>query len=139
MARSIDPQKLEPQDVLYLKDRPWMVAEFRRQGFESQMDAVEEAAQPIPGSPYLETTTQDMSLGYQTNVLVDPASNGFDREADGEDPVVDDNYEEWSVEELKADIDARNAEEDRPKERKLSKAGSKEDLAKRLHEDDAAE
>ncbi len=58
---------------------------------------------------------------------IDP--DGF--EPDGEEPEP---YEVWSGEDLKAEIDRRNAEAGR--EVKISKAGGKQDLADRLYADD---
>jgi hypothetical protein len=54
--------------------------------------------------------------------------------ADDSEVVEGDPYEVWSVDDLKAEIDRRNAEEGRTT--KLSKAGGKQDLADRLYEDD---
>lgn len=64
------------------------------------------------------------------------AAQQSERESDVEvDP--DDNYINWSTEELKTEIDARN--EGREAGNKISKDGKKADLARRLEEDDATE
>lgn len=56
---------------------------------------------------------------------------------DGGDDVLP--YEQWSVEDLRAEIDDRNkAYAEAGSETKISKAGSRADMAGRLHEDDAA-
>lgn len=34
MARNIDPKNLSREDVIYVHDRPWLVDEFRLQGFD---------------------------------------------------------------------------------------------------------
>lgn len=53
------------------------------------------------------------------------------------EPVVhDDDYDEWSFQDLKDEIDVRN--EERDEDDQLSKGGSTEDLKARLREDDAA-
>jgi hypothetical protein len=111
-----------------------MVDEFRRQGYGEQMDAVEEGILVRP-SPEDESrvTTEQMRVGTQVPQQIDPRGNGVLDDGEGE---VDDNYEEWTVDELKSEIDARNAEDGRSAQ--ISKDGKKAELAARLHEDDAA-
>lgn len=136
MSKQIDPNNITTvDDRRYLLSRPWMVDEFRRQGYGDQMDAVENGQEVRP-SPEDETrvTTDDMRVGTQVPQQIDPRGNGV---LDGDEDEVDDNYEEWTKAELESEVDARNAEEDR--ETKLSKSGNKDELAKRLHEDDAAQ
>jgi hypothetical protein len=135
MSRVIDPEDVKPEDRQYLLDRPWMVDEFRRRGFTEQMDAVEEGVKMRP-SPVeaSKTTTEDMRIGTQAPQQIDPRSNGVTGDGDEDDDV---DYNEWSVADLKAEIDERNKEENR--EEKLSTSGNKADLVKRLEEDDLAE
>lgn len=135
MSRTIDPENLSTQDVLYLKDRPWMVKEFKNQGFD--MKKVEEFPQPIPGDPNFVISTQEMSQGFvPDDVQLAPADNGVVGTGAEDDPLADTDYEDWPKADLIAEIDSRNLEEDR--ENPISKSGTKEELAARLHADDEA-
>lgn len=60
-----------------------------------------------------------------------PSGTGTD--SGTSEPEEDPGYEEWSADDLRAEIDERN--EDR--ETKISKAGSRADMAARLRTDDA--
>lgn len=136
MARKIDPYNLDPNDVYYLQDRMWMVEEYERQGLTEEMKVVRETERLVPGEPAppSEIKVADMSLGVRADGVIDkPASNGVVPE---ESVVVDDQYEEWTKEDLVAEVDERNKEEGRTEP--LSKSGTKAELAARLHEDDEA-
>lgn len=134
MGRVIDPKDLNEQDVRYLQDRPWLTDSFTRQGFVEEMQSVKEG-QVVRRSPEEESqiSTDHMRVGTQAPQQELPRPNGV--LPDDPEDEVDDNYEEWTVDELKAEIDERNKEE---REAPLSKDGKKADLAARLHEDDAA-
>jgi hypothetical protein len=131
MSRSIDPKNVVGDDASYLLDRPWMIDEFRRQGFDKQMDAVVAGAD-VRNSPEEKSRvhTDQMRVGTQGPQILEPAASGVL----SEDDEVDDNYEEWKVSELKAEIDARNKE--RGPDDQLSLGGNKEDLVARLHQAD---
>lgn len=134
MARTIDPYDLDAEDIHYLQSRYWMVEEFKRQGLTDQMAVVDETPRRVPGeeAPPSTVLLSDMSRGQRFDGIVDkPPANGV---LSSEEVVVDDKYEEWTKDELLADIDERNKEEDR--EVPLSKSGTKAELAARLHEDD---
>jgi hypothetical protein len=134
MSMEIDPKNVSTDNELrYLRDRPWKIDEYRRQGFIAEMDAVE-ANIPMKSDPTDETRihTDQMRVGTQAPQMSDPRSSGV-----LEDDEVDDNYEEWSVADLKAEIEARNAE--RAEGSHLALSGNKDALVKRLKEDDEAE
>jgi hypothetical protein len=132
MAREIDPTNLDEQDKSYLRERPWMIDTYRRRGFAAEMDAVENS-KDTPDDPTRLATTDDLRVGTQTPQRDVAPPNGV---VAGEE--VDDDYESWSKADLEAEIDARNSEEDRAEDSKISKTGTKAELADRLHEDDAA-
>ena len=134
MSRAVDPENLKKEDIRYLQDRPWMIDNFRRQGYVDQMDAVLDG-QIKRDSPEDQTRvhTDDMRLGTQAPQQIDPRANGVT----GDDEEVDDDYESWSKADLEAEIQTRNDEDGR--ETKISASGTKAELAARLHEDDNAE
>lgn len=128
MSVEIDPKNVDPKNYQYLLDRPWMIDEFRRQGYNDEMDAVSAKSSSHPAEPTL-VTTEKMRVGSQTPQHPNPQPNG---------PVEDDvDYNEWSVSDLKTEIDARNAEEGR--QEKLSSSGNKAALVAVLEDDDIAE
>lgn len=59
-----------------------------------------------------------------------PETDGTGSGTEEEDP----GYEEWSADDLRAEIDERNEQDGRTT--KISKAGSRADMAARLREDD---
>lgn len=132
----IDPNDIDDRLAGHLRDRPWMVEELRRQGFTEQMDAVE-SGEPMKHSPEEanKITTDSMRLGTQPQLIDQAQPNGVTAASDLDE--VDDNYEDWTVEELKTEINTRNEEGGRTE--KLSTSGNKADLAARLHADDEAE
>lgn len=135
MSREIDPKNLDERDALYLRDRPWMIDEYRRQGLIAEMDAVQsEEVRPSP-EELTRIHTDQMRVGTQVPQQIDRIPNGVIPD-DAEDEI-DDNYEEWSVAEIKTEIEARNAE--RGEKEQLSMSGNKAELCDRLHKDDAAE
>jgi hypothetical protein len=109
-----DPSKLTKEEILYLQDR----------------DRLPEGVEPIP---------QDERDGVKT-VLVATATGsatvpeseldkytGRDQPEPDEDVVEVDSYDDMTVEDLKAELQSR----------KLSTAGNKGDMVKRLEMDDA--
>lgn len=72
-----------------------------------------------------------LAHGEDVRVAAMDATYGVQSEEDGGGDVLP--YEQWPVEDLRAEIDDRNKNRDV----KISKAGSRADMAGRLHEDDA--
>lgn len=138
MSREIDPTKMDSDDIDYVRDRPWMIDLFERQGHEDAMKVVRESRsgedKEYPGDNTVVHTDQ-MRVGTQAPQHPNPRPAGAAGEKVIEDDEVD--YTQFSVDDLKAEIDARNAEDGTTE--KISKSGSKADLIARLEEDDLAE
>jgi hypothetical protein len=132
MSRVVDPTDVKVDDRAYLLTRPWMMDEFRRQGYEAEMDAVAKGVK-IRKSPEEESklSTEDLRVGTQAPQQLDARPSGSPVDEDDVD------YSEWSVADLKAEIDARNAEEGRSE--KLPSNGNKATLVAALEADDLAE
>lgn len=135
MSRQIDIDNLTADDVPYLRDRPWLIDQYRRQGYTDHMDAVADGEitreSPVERS---KITTDHMRVGTQVPQQVDSVPNGVT----GEEPdELDDNYEEWSVAELKAEITERNKE--LGEDVQIPVSGNKDALVDRLHKADQAE
>lgn len=120
MTREIDFTKpLNSDELLYVRDRPWLKQEAELQGYTIQSEddefVVEDGDAERAVDPNL-AMVQD----YQTP-----------EEADGDDEAEElpDDYNEWTVEQLKAEL----------KQRELPVSGSKEQLVDRLSESDEAE
>jgi hypothetical protein len=146
MARQIDPrntldksdeevrkllQEADDEDRRYLLQRPWTLEEYRRRGFGGEVDALTgsvKQAEPVENPA--DVTTEQLRQGAQ------PPGPGAQPNGDQvNDP--DDDYEEWTVGDLKEEIEARNAD-GRDDGSKLAVSGKKEELIARLREDDAA-
>jgi hypothetical protein len=79
--------------------------------------------------------TSEQRASERERLLARLAEIGGDSETAGTDEDAEpDPYEVWEPADLKAEIDRRNQESGR--EVKISKAGSKQDLADRLYADD---
>lgn len=78
--------------------------------------------------------TSEQRASERERLLARLAEIGGAGVVDSGDEEEPDPYEVWSVDDLKAEIDRRNQESGR--EVKISKAGSKQDLADRLYVDD---
>lgn len=119
MARKIDFEKpLSADDLLYVRDRPWLKQDAELRGLTIQAEddefVVEDAEQSA--DPNLA-----MVEDYQT-----PEGAGADSTDEEELP---DDYNEWTVEQLKAEL----------KGRELAVSGSKEQLVERPTENDSEE
>jgi hypothetical protein len=130
---------MDQDDIDYVRDRPWMIETFERQGHTDAMKVVRESRPghdaEYPGDVTLVKTDQ-MRVGTQTPQQPKPRPAG----AAGENvlpPEDEVDYSSWSVDELKAEIDARNEEEGRTE--KIATSGKKSDLVDRLEADDLAE
>lgn len=120
----------------YLRQRPWMLDEYRRRGFGDEVDKIiEDLPEPeVDPNEVDRVTTEGMSLGRQPRTKQHALPNGVvPPEVDDADEA-DEPYEKWTVEDLKSEIDDRN--EGREGDDKLSKTGTKQELVDRLYADD---
>ncbi len=133
MAREIDPENLSEDDKQYLLERPWMEEEFRRQGYEKQMDAYRKEAGDAPEQPKTprDITTQDAALGTPKEPQPAPQVPGTEVPEEESD-----DYDTWTKAELEVEIDSRN--EDLDDNTKMSRTGTKQELIDRLRENDTA-
>jgi hypothetical protein len=124
---------MDEQDGQYLRERPWMIEEYRRQGFNDEMDVVAEGGHKPAVSPEESTrvTTDDLRQGV-IPVLKKPVQNGV--VPSDEDDELEDDYEGWTKSDLEAEIDERN--QARGDGEKLPKGGTKQELVDRLRSDD---
>ena len=142
MSREIkDPENPSDDELAYLAQRPFLIAEYESHGLDMEKaNAFLEGREP---KDITIVTTDAMRVGNQPPAgaarpnLQDeppaPETQGADDELEPED----DPYEQWTVGDLKAEIDTRNKL--RGDDDKLSASGNKDALVARLYEDDAAE
>jgi hypothetical protein len=116
MARDVDFENLDEDDVRYLAERPWLVDQAEREGNEDVREVVEEYA-----------------LSQQAHN--EPGT--FPVEATTPQEEADDDYDSWKKDELVAEIEDRNSE--REDSDYLSPGGTKSDMIERLRADDAAQ
>lgn len=153
MAREVDPRiqntksddetrealaSASPEDQKYLLERPWTLDEYERQGFQEEVQAIREGAVQVkvPANGR-DVTTERMAQGTRVRTQDGPSPNAVLGKS-GEDDVddVQDEYDAWTIADLRAEIEERNDEEGRSQ--KLNISGSKQDLVDRLRADDAA-
>ena len=125
--------KRTEQDDQYMRERPWIIAEYERMGFTDEMKQVREGIRPLesPGEAS-RVTTDDMRVG----VLPTDRKVQEDRVSPPADDEVEDDYDTLTVAQLQEEIDVRNRE--LPDEDKITRTGKKEDLIARLRADDEA-
>lgn len=147
MARDIDTKRtmllsqedrdkavnsIDEADATYLRQRPWMIQEYRDMGYGDQMDKVEKPAQEGVEPPS-QVTTEDMRVGVQDpQRRVQPNGDGQPAST-----LEEDDYDTWTKDELVAEVNERN-DDGRPDDQKLSTSGTKADLVERLRADDEA-
>lgn len=156
VARDIDPRcqvgksheeiktrlaNMSDEDRRYMWERQWTIEEYVRQGFGDEMDALV-ASFNDDGSPKTDptlVTTDDLRVGTQPVKTPAPRPQNVDPSLNPkvEGEGAEDDYDEWTKEELVEEINARNESADR--ETKLPTSGNKADLVARLRADDAAE
>lgn len=126
---------MDAQDMQYLRERPWQIEEYERQGYTKQMEAVRSGGNTpeVDPSEASRVTTEKMRLGaLEANRT--PQPNGVVPDDEDED---DEDYESWTVADLKAEIDDRNS--DRDPATALATSGNKQELIDRLRADDEAQ
>lgn len=121
MSRKIDYSKpLSEEEIQYIKDRPWMIGDAQRLGFNLDLDGGEPSPSEVESE---DETGEDEEL---------------DEAAEAEPEEDDWSYDDLTKAELKAEIDARNAELD--EDDQIVPEGSKKDdlIAALVANDDAA-
>lgn len=96
-------------------------------------------SQLIPQDRPLSAQNREYLLSRNEIAMIEriDAMHGVSEEDGGADEVLP--YDQWSVDDLRAEIDDRNkAYVDAGSDTKISKAGSRADMAARLDADDAA-
>jgi hypothetical protein len=128
MSRELDYSNLSEDDVAYMVQRPWLVAEAEAEGFEVAAQLPE-----APDAPDTDVVQLSLRDGQELPTQADPAVS-----PSAEEPPLDtedgDAYTEWKVAELREEIESRNAERD--EEDHLSTSGTKAELVARLEADD---
>lgn len=165
MSKDIDPYRISPDDVLYIQHRPMLRQEFRLQGLGDPLaedypylvddegnfiNDASEAPSPASDTGYDEDgfpTNSDKEKPENWNDFSDEEKRAYvygkDEEDDGDkpEPITLSEDMQWSEEnknkELKAVIDARNADRDPEGDWFIKPEGTtKEDLQKALAADD---
>lgn len=144
MARKIDFSKpLSAEDQAYVTDRPWLLQDARLRGEDIQFadddftvddDNTDPETTPA-GAPGVQVVdraddaSEDDESDEDDTDDEDSTEGDEDESEDGEDDEDEvAPYDEWDYQELK----------DEAKRRELSAGGSKEQLVKRLQDDDAS-
>lgn len=108
MAREIDLDNISPEDIEYIKQRPWLLEDAERYGYKIDLDA---------GAVQSPAFSQE------------EVGQDHENEVHGQDESSEDDYDDWTVDELKEELDNRE----------LKTSGKKPELIDRLREDDATE
>lgn len=123
--------KLDDFDKEYLRQRPWLLETFKRQGAEEQVKEIEDGTY-VPDSPAEESrVTTDMMRQGVIPTDRKPQPNGVSGSSDDDE---DEAYEDWTAADLKAEIEDRN--QGREADQKIPISGTKQELADRLYADD---
>lgn len=125
MARELDLTNLTDEDIPYIAQRPWLIHEAELLGVEDVQERVD---------AYLHPETLPFSGPEFPGVEVLPAEGAAstpnapqtEEEANVLEDDEEDDYEDWKVAELKAELT----------ERGLPSSGVHADLVARLREDD---
>lgn len=155
MARHIDLDDLDADDIAYIEQRAWMIQEIGLQGFDYEAlkaqalglsddnddedDGEDDNVDPedpdtgktSESSPEPEDTSEDEEDS-------DEGTSEDDGEDDEDEEPEDYTGEDWTFQALKEEIDARNEGND-DADTRISKAGSADDLRARLIADDEAD
>lgn len=135
MSKQIDFSKpLSEDDQAYVAERPWLLQDARLNGQDIITD--DEFTVDDDGTGSDENTDEDSDSNEDGDESTEGGdeSNSDDAEEDESEDGEDDDseeaapYAEWDYADLKEEAGNRN----------LSKSGSKEQLVKRLEEDDAS-
>jgi len=116
MSKQIDFSKpLSAEDAAYVADRPWLAEDARLRG----LDIV------VSDDFEVEDDEEDNTDGSEGSDESDELDDD-EPEDDEDEEELDDDYSEWNVDQLKAEL----------KERGLTVSGSKEQLIERLEASD---
>lgn len=150
MARELDLDNLSREDLMYMRQRPWLVADAVRRGYGDIPERIKEldsestnvseednggsdnaessAAGNVQGDPAGADGSDDGSDNGDDDDSDDSDSSDMDEEEeeDEEEEDEDVDYDSWTVPELKEEL----------KERNLSTDGKKDELIARLVKDD---
>lgn len=129
MAREVDlTQKLSEAD------REYLLARGKEQQVFANDAKFSDDPEALARALYIPGTAIDQAEG-----VPETPNEPFDDDGDGDDgdDADGDNYDTWSKDELKSEIDNRN--EDRDEDDQMAVSGTKAELIARLREDDQVE
>lgn len=121
MGKNIDLSKITDDDVEYLLQRPWLAAQAEHEGHAVPEQFYIASGKTVP--QYIGLTD---SAESEEVVTGDPLEEDPEEDPEDESEEDDRTYQEWSVDELKAELVQRD----------LSKEGRKQELIDRLEADD---
>lgn len=134
MARQVNVDEVDEDDLRYLRDRPWLVTQAKTEGFDLQerIDALDDNPEPVEIP-----SIGDLSVREDpTPTAKDPATAPS---GSNDGSGTEDDYDEWKVSELQDEIEKRNdiAESQDLDVEQMSKTGNKAELIARLRQNDS--
>lgn len=123
MGKNLDLSKISEDDVEYLLQRPWLAAQAEHEGFAVPEQFYIASGKTVPQYIGLADSTESEEIVTGAPLGEDDPEDEPEEDESEED---DRTYQEWSVDELKAELVQRD----------LSKEGRKQELIDRLEADD---